>query len=213
MTHLSVVVPIFNEEDNIIDLYFNIIGAMKDKLNDYEIVFVDDGSRDQSARLLNEIAQGNSLVKVIHLEQRYGMTAAIWAGIQHSEGELIALMDAGLQADPRDIFSLMPFIDKIDFVNGRWKDSKESWVNKTAYQTGNRIRTWISGDKFHDATCPLKLFKREVAESMYFFKGMHRFLPTLARMSGYSVIEVSVTHQKRKYGSPRIGLFYKIGGG
>lgn len=213
MKCLSVIVPIYNEENNIYDLYLNITDAMKDRIESFEMVMVNDGSRDGSTRLLNEIAQCDPKVKIVHLERHYGLTAAIWAGIRHSEGKLIALVDGGLQTDPRDIFRLMPFINKIDFVNGRWTDSKEPWVNKLAYRSGILVRNWMSGDNLQDPTCPLKLFKREVAENLYFFEGMHRFLPTLARMHGYSVIEVSVTHRKRRQGGPRQRIIAELCGG
>lgn len=132
MTHLSVVVPIFNEEENIYDLYLSITEALRGRIEHYEIVLVNDGSRDRSAVLLNEIAQMDQAVKVIHFEKNYGQTAAIWAGMKNSQGELIALMDAALQTDPRNIFRLMPFIKKRDFVNGKWADHKDTWFKKVS---------------------------------------------------------------------------------
>ncbi|MEK4881386.1 MULTISPECIES: glycosyltransferase family 2 protein [Paenibacillus] len=213
MTHLSVVVPIYNEEENIYDLYLSITEAIRGRIEHYEIVLVNDGSRDRSAALLNEIAQMDQVVKVIHFEKNYGQTAAIWAGIKNSQGELIALMDAALQTDPRNIFRLMPFIKKRDFVNGKWADHKDTWLKKISSGFAKKIRNWIIGDSIYDIGCPMKLFKREVADSFYLYNGMHRFLPTVAKMNGFSVIEVTVTHQARKHGTSKYGEINRGGMG
>ena len=206
MTRLSIVVPVYNEEENIYDLYLSIIEAMKGKIENYEIVLVNDGSKDRSPMLLNEIAQMDSNVKVIHFKKNYGQTAAISAGLKNSKGDLIALLDADLQTNPRDIFRLMPFIEKIDFVNGRRLVLKDTKLKKISSFIGNRIRNWITGEAIDDAGCPLKLFTREVADSFHLYNGMHRFLPTLAKMNGFSVIEVTVTHQKRRHGISKYGI-------
>ncbi|WP_019912627.1 glycosyltransferase family 2 protein [Paenibacillus sp. HW567] len=207
MTRLSVVAPVYNEEGNIYELYLSITDALKGKMESYEIVLVNDGSRDRSAVLLNEIAQIDQAVKVIHFEKNYGQTAAIWAGIKNSTGELIALMDAGLQTDPKDIFRLLPFIERIDFVNGKRTNRQENMLKKIFSRTGNGIRNWITRDSIYDTGCPMKLFTREVADSFYLYNGMHRFLPTMAKMNGFSVVEVSVTHQERKHGVSKYGVW------
>lgn len=213
MVRLSVIVTIYNERRNINDLYLDIIEAMRGQLEDYEIVFVNDGSRDGSSEQLNEIAQYDPRVKIIHLARSYGTAAATWAGIRYSDGDLIALLDAGLQTDPRDIFRLMPFIERMDCVNGRWNDISESWIQRLSYQTGNYIRRWITRGKLQDSACPLKLFRREVADSLYLFKGMHRFISTMAQMNGFSVIEASVSYRKRRSGGPRPHVLKSIFGG
>ncbi|WP_058303230.1 glycosyltransferase family 2 protein [Gorillibacterium timonense] len=206
MTRLSVVVPVYNEEGNIYDLFISITAALKGKVESYEIILVNDGSRDRSAVLLNEIALMDKAIKVIHFERNCGQTAAIWAGMKASTGELIALMDADLQTDPKDIFRLMPFIERVDFVNGKRTDRKDTLLKKISSRIGNGIRNWITGDSIYDTGCPMKLFKRKVADSFYLYNGMHRFLPTLAKMNGFSVIEVSVTHQERKHGISKYGV-------
>ncbi|OKP97715.1 glycosyltransferase family 2 protein [Paenibacillus sp. P46E] len=206
MICLSVVAPVYNEEGNIYDLYLSITDALKGRIESYEIILVNDGSRDQSAVLLDEIARIDEAVKVIHFERNYGQTAAIWAGMKNSTGELIALMDADLQTDPKDIFRLMPFIEKIDFVNGKRRDRKDAILKKISSRIGYGIRNFITGDSIYDTDCPMKLFKREVADSLHLYKGMHRFLPIMAKMNGFSVIEVSVTHQERKHGVSNYGV-------
>lgn len=119
MINLSVIVPIYNKEEQIIELYRSITAAVKDKAGSYEIVMVDDGSRDRSAAILDELATGDKAVKVIHFERHCGETAAVSTGLKQSGGGLIVLMEGGQQGDPRDIVLLMPFINKVDFVNGR----------------------------------------------------------------------------------------------
>lgn len=198
MTRVSVVVPIHNAEANLFDLYFGIKEAMRAEAADYEMILVNDGSKDGGARILDELSRSDKTVKAVHFDRHYGQAAAIRAGIKQSSGELIALMDAGLQTDPKELFRLMPFIPKVDFINGKWTSRKGNWLNRLSWRTGNRIRNWITGEHFCDTACPMKLFKREVAESFYYFNGMPRFLPTLARMNGFSVIEVSVTHTEAK---------------
>lgn len=124
MVRLSVVVPVYNEEGNIRELHQSITDAVQEKMDSYEIVLVDDGSKDRTALILDEIARSDKSVKVIHFEKHCGQTAAVWAGIRQSRGELVALMDADLQSDPRDIFRLMPFIGRVDFVNGKRENRK-----------------------------------------------------------------------------------------
>ncbi|WP_379161444.1 glycosyltransferase family 2 protein [Paenibacillus sp. sgz5001063] len=200
MIRLSVVIPVYNEEGNIYDLYLSITDALKGTIESYEILLVNDGSKDRSSILLNEIALMDPVVRVIHFKKSYGQTAAISAGLKSSKGELIALMDADLQTDPRDIFRLMPFIGKVDFINGRRMERKENRLKIMPMRLGNGIRNWITGEELYDTGCPMKLFTREVADSFHLYNGMHYFLPTLAKMNGFSVVEVTVTHQKRKHG-------------
>lgn len=208
MIKLSVIAPMYNDEENIRELHRSITDAIRDRVESYEIILVNDGSKDRSASILNDIASSDQFVKVIHFEKNCGLTAAIWAGIRKSEGELIALIDADLQTDPRDIFRLMPFIEKVDFVNGKRADRKDAWFKKVSSRIGNSIQNWMTGDTIYDTGCPLKLMKREVAESFYLYNGMHHFLPTLAKMNGFSVIEVSVTHRdSNKHGGSKYGVY------
>jgi len=203
---LSVIAPVYNEEDNIIALYHSITEAVEKKVESYEIILVNDGSRDRSAKILNELAGSDQAVKVVHFEKNCGQTAAIWAGMKKSVGELIAIIDADLQTDPRDIFKLMPYIKKFDFVNGKRIDRKDTLLKKVSSKVGNAVRNWLTGDKIYDTGCPMKLMKREVADSYYLYNGMHRFLPTLAKMNGFRVIEIAVSHRERKFGVSKYGV-------
>jgi len=207
MVRLSIVAPIYNEEENIRLLHEAITNAVRGRVESYEIVLVNDGSRDRSASLLNELAKEDPAVKAIHFESNCGQTAAIYAGLKQSSGELIALIDADLQTDPRDIFKLMPYIPQMDFVNGKRVRRQDTLVKKVSSRVGNGIRNWLTGDSIYDTGCPMKLMKREVAESYYLYEGMHRFLPTLAKINGFKVIEVAVSHHERQYGVSKYGVF------
>lgn len=206
MIKLSIVAPIYNEEENIQALHQAITEAVRGKVDSYEIVLVNDGSQDRSERLLNELAAADPAVQAIHFQQNRGQTAAIYAGLKQSRGELVALIDADLQTDPRDIFTLMPFIDKVDFVNGKRVDRRDTLVKKVSSRVGNGIRNWLTGDEIYDTGCPMKLMKREVADSYYLYEGMHRFLPTMAKMNGFKVMEVAVSHRERQFGVSKYGV-------
>ncbi|MBO7745046.1 glycosyltransferase family 2 protein [Paenibacillus sp. MWE-103] len=206
MVKLSIVAPIYNEEENILLLHEAITNAVRHKIESYEIVLVNDGSKDRSASILNELAERDPAVKVIHFVKNCGQTAAIYAGMKGASGELIALIDADLQTDPRDIFKLMPYIPKMDFVNGKRVRRKDTLVKKVSSRIGNGVRNWLTGDTIYDTGCPMKLMKREVAESYYLYEGMHRFLPTLAKINGFQVIEIAVSHQERQHGVSKYGV-------
>lgn len=206
MVKLSVVSPIYNEEGNIRELHQSITDAVKGKVDSYEIVLVDDGSKDKSAMILDELARSDKAVKVIHFEKHSGQTAAVWAGMRQSGGEWVALIDGDLQSDPRDIFRLMPFIGRVDFVNGKRDSHQAPLLKRISAQIGNRARNRLTGEKIHDSASPLKLMRREVADSFHLYNGMHRCLPTLAKMNGFTVVEVTVTHRKRRHGKSKYGV-------
>lgn len=206
MIELSVVVPIYNEEENIRLLYETIINSMRGQLEHFEIILVNDGSTDGSFQILENIARQDTRVHIIHFEKNYGQTTAIFAGMKKAAGKYIALMDADLQTNPVDIFTLYPYLDEYDFINGRRKIRQDSFVKKISSKIGNSIRNFITNDSIQDTGCPMKLFKSELTNSLFLFEGMHRFLPTLAKMNGYSVIEIPVSHTKRKFGTSKYGI-------
>lgn len=206
MIELSIIAPIYNEAENIENLYNAITNVMNQNLN-YEIILVNDGSTDNSTALLDRISYNNPLVHVIHFKKNRGQTAALWAGMKAAKGELLAIIDADLQTDPKDIFTLLPYMKDYDFANGKRTSRQDTFIKKVSSKVGNGVRNFITDDSIEDTGCPMKLLKREVADSYYLFEGMHRFLPTLAKMNGYRVIEVSVTHRERKFGASKYGIF------
>lgn len=207
MIEISIIAPIYNEEENIQLLYDTIINSLNGYTQQYEIILVNDGSIDNSTFILNQIAQLDTKVQVIHFEKNYGQTSAIWAGMKKATGEYIALIDADLQTDPNDIFHLLPYLKEYDFINGNRVNRQDTFIKRLSSIIGNRFRNFITSDTIQDTGCPMKLFKREIVHSLYLFEGMHRFLPTLAKMNGYRVIEIPVSHKERKFGNSKYGIF------
>ncbi|MBW7473892.1 glycosyltransferase family 2 protein [Paenibacillus oenotherae] len=206
MVDLSVIIPI-NKEDNLIELHRSITEAVRHKIGSYEIILVNDGSKDRTAGILSELAAVDKSVKVIQFKMSYGLTAAVWAGMRKSEGKLIALMDADSGTDPRDIFKLMPYIGKVDFVNGTRVEREGTLLRRlSSSRMGHTLLNWLTGDNRNDTGSPLKLMKREVADSYHLYNGMHRYLPTLASMNGYRVMEVVVSRRERKLGMIKLGV-------
>lgn len=203
---LSVVVPIYNEKDDLQRLYDAITAALKDRIEAYEVVLVNDGSTDGSGPELDRLAEADPRIKIVHFERNCGQTAAIFAGLKKAEGRYVALMDGDLQTYPEDIVVLMRYMDRYDFANGTRVHRQDTWLKRISSKIGNGIRNRITGDKIQDTGCPMKLFKREVAKSLYLYEGFHRFLPTLARMNGFSVVEVPVRHRERMAGTSKYGV-------
>lgn len=206
MIELSVIAPIYNEEESLGALYDAVTDALQGKIEHYEIILVNDGSVDRSGPLLDELAEQDPRVRVLHFAANCGQTAAVWAGMRSAAGRYVALIDADLQTDPNDIFTLMPYMSEYDFANGMRVTRRDSLVKKVSSRVGNGVRNWLTGDTIYDTGCPMKLFKLEVAQSFYLFNGMHRFLPTLAKMNGFKVIEVGVNHRERRYGVSKYGV-------
>ncbi len=215
MTHapqpwLSVVIPIKDERDNLRTLTRQLTTALgnmeQSRLAPFEIVYVDDGSTDGSAALLDEIRRDTRAVRVIHFDRNHGQTAAFDAGFRHAGGDLIATLDGDLQYDPADIAALLPLTRNYDLVCGRRRQRLDSAVRRLSSRLAYRIRNAVLRDGIHDTGCSLKLFRRRVIERLPLFHNMHRFFPALARMHGFSVTEVPVHHFPRIHGRSKYGI-------
>ena len=205
---ISVVAPIYNEEDNIDRLIKKLEIVLKKNFETYEILFINDGSTDKTKEILDNL--NNENVRVFHFEKNCGQTAGIAAGFEKADGNIIVTIDADLQTDPEDIMVLYSYIDEYDMINGKRVTREDGIVKKISSLVGNSMRNLITGDDIKDTGCPLKLFKKEVAKSYYLYEGMHRFLPTLAKMNGFSVIEVPVRHYDRIYGKSKYGVWNRL---
>ena len=210
MERISVIAPIFNEKENIVRLITKIEETLKKRFLSYEIILIDDGSTDGSGELLDEEANKNGHIKVAHFTKNKGQTAALDAGFKIATGDLIVTMDADLQTNPEDIYTLLPYIEKYDMVNGMRESREDGLKRKISSLVGNGVRNFVTGDNIKDTGCPLKLFKKEVVKSFYLFEGMHRFLPTLAKINGFSVIEIPVRHYDREFGTSKYGIFNRL---
>lgn len=206
--YLSVVVPVYNEYENI-PLLYDAVNKALEKLNkDWELILVNDGSKDNSLEALKEVAVKDPLhVKVIGLRRNFGQTAAIAAGVDHASGEIIVLMDADLQNDPTDIPVLLAKLDEgYDLVSGWRKDRKDPFLRSFISRIANRIICKVTGVNLHDYGCTLKAYRREVITGFRLYGEMHRFIPAFANTFGARIVEIPVKHHPRVLGKSKYGF-------
>jgi len=207
--NLSLVVPVFNEEQNL-PLLFEAVKSTMDALpHTWELVFVDDGSEDGSLQVLKRLARDHpDHVRVVVLRRNYGQTAAIVAGLDHAQGEVIILLDADLQNDPADIPLLLEKLDDgYDLVSGWRRERKDTFFTRTfPSRIANAIISYVTGVHLHDYGCTLKAYRREVLSGFRLYGEMHRFIPVFAASVGARIIEIPVNHHPRKYGKTKYGL-------
>jgi glycosyltransferase involved in cell wall biosynthesis len=207
--HLSVVIPVFNEEKSIERLYGEIAAACSGLGRPWEIIFIDDGSTDGSFALLRRLQARDGRVRIIRLRRNFGQTAAISAGFDHARGETIITLDADLQNDPSDFDLLVAKIDEgFDIVSG-WRKSR--WKNRFLARrlpslAANRLISRITGVKLHDYGCTLKAFRREVVQNIKLYGEMHRFIPAIASTIGVRIAEVPVKFRPRVHGKSKYGF-------
>ncbi|MBT3394798.1 MAG: glycosyltransferase family 2 protein [Waddliaceae bacterium] len=205
---LSIFVPIYNEEDNIPLLYKSLHDVLENLEHDYEVILVNDGSSDNSKALLDELAEKDKHIKVIHFRRNYGQTAAMMAGIDYATGDVLIPMDGDLQNDPADIPKLLAKLDEgYDVVSGWRKNRKDNGIMRIL---PSRIANWlvskISGVKLHDTGCSLKAYRRDVIKGVKLYGEMHRFIPIYATLEGAKVAEVVVNHRPRIHGVSEYGI-------
>ena len=206
---LSIVVPVYNEEKNLPELFNQVLEALKDVSYDWDITFVDDGSRDSSMQVMKEIqAEYPHRVRNVFFRRNYGQTAAISAGIDHSDGDIVVLIDADLQNDPADIPLLLEELDKgYDVVSGWRKDRQDNKITRTLpSRLANQLISSTTGVHLHDYGCTLKAYRRDVLDNINLYGEMHRFIPVYADDAGAKISEVVVHHHPRKYGKANYGL-------
>ena len=205
---LSVVIPVFNEVENI-RLLYDALQAVLPKLGrDYEIVFVDDGSNDGSDCELRALADADAQVKIVEFRSNFGQTAAMSAGIRAATGDVIVTMDADLQNDPTDIPMMLAKIDEgYDLVHGWRKNRKDAFLHRRVPSIlANRLISWVTWFPIHDLGCTLKAIRREVAQEIPLYGEMHRFIPILAHWRGARCVEVVTKHHPRRFGTSKYGM-------
>ena len=205
---LSIIVPIFNEENNIPILYENLISALEEIGIPFEIILVNDGSSDNSEQILCKISAIDVRVKIINFRRNFGQTAAMMAGIDHASGDIIIPMDGDLQNDPMDITKLLAKLDEgYDVVSGWRKDRKDHSLKRNFPSlVANFLISKISGVHLHDYGCSLKAYRKSVLKSVKLYGEMHRFIPIYASWEGGKVTEVPVRHHPRVHGNSKYGL-------
>lgn len=207
LPELSLVIPLFNEEENLPDLAREIRATLEPSGISYEVLFVDDGSTDRSAAVLLELAAADPRLRVLRHRRNAGQSAGLATGFAHARGRLVATLDADLQNDPADIPRLLAELERgFDAVSGVRVERHDSWVRKVSSRIANAVRNWATDERITDVGCSLKVYRREFLEHLPMFTGMHRFLPTLVRWNGARVGELPVRHRPRLHGVAKYGI-------
>jgi len=206
---LSVIIPIYDEQDSIELLHEQLHTELESLGRRYEIIFVDDGSRDESAQRLRSLAETDNRVVVVQFRRNFGQTAALQAGIDVSRGALLVFMDGDLQNDPKDIGRLLEKLDEgFDVVSGWRKDRHDAMLSrKLPSWMANRLISWVTGVPLNDYGCTLKAYRRETLADVRLYGEMHRFIPAYASWTGATIAEIPVAHHARRFGRSKYGLW------
>jgi glycosyltransferase involved in cell wall biosynthesis len=209
---ISLVIPLFNEEESLNPLSHEIRKALKPLNISYEVLFIDDGSTDNSLNAIKDICRQDRRFKYISFRKNYGKSAALQVGFSHVDGDLVVTMDADLQDDPAEIPNLIKKLDEgYDLVSGWKKKRYDPFIKKISSRFFNFVTQIFSGIKIHDFNCGLKVYRKEVTNDLKVYGELHRYLPVLAHWQGFKVGEVAVVHHPRRYGTTKFGTsrFFK----
>jgi glycosyltransferase involved in cell wall biosynthesis len=207
-TAVSIVIPVYNEEDSILPLYQSVCRACDLMSEPYEVIFVDDGSRDKTFDILKRIHEHDARLKVLSLRKNSGQTAAMAAGFEYAAGSLIVSMDGDLQNDPVDIPRLVSKVrEGFDVVCG-WRKSRQDklWTRRLPSVMANWIIGRVTGVRVHDNGCSLKAYRASVIKTVALYGEMHRFIPAMATLTGARITEIVVNHHPRRYGKSKYGI-------
>ena len=207
MVKISAIIPIFNEEGNIRILFNELKGELSKITKNYEIIFVDDGSKDKSPFILENLAKEEKSLRVITFNKNFGQTAALDAGFKAAKGEIVIPMDGDLQNDPQDIPRLIKKLEEgYDVVSG-WRFNRRDSLSKKFMSKGaDFLRKVLFKDSIHDSGCTLKAYRKKCLEGLNLYGEMHRFIPALLAMKGYKITELKVRHRQRKYGKTKYNI-------
>lgn len=200
MYKISFVIPVYNEEDNLRPLYDEIKAVSRQLHCEWEVLFVDDGSSDDSLGVIRELAAAVPEVRYLSFHRNLGQSAALWAGFQHAAGDVIVTLDADLQNDPADVPGMLRHYGEYQMITG-WRFNRNDTLSKRiGSRIGNAVRNRLTWENIHDTGCSLKIMDAAMAKRIKMFKGLHRFLPTLMRLEGARVLEIKVNHRQRHAG-------------
>jgi dolichol-phosphate mannosyltransferase len=212
MIDLSVVIPVYNEEESLPVLWPELRSVLDEAGLDFEIVFVDDGSHDRSAEIIRGLRESDPRVRLVRLKANAGETAATDAGFHAARGRVIVTMDADLQNDPQDIPDLLRHLDQWDAVTG-WRVNRgdgDLLVRRLSSRIANGVRNWLSDEVIRDSGCTFRAFRRECLRGLVLYRGFHRFVPTLLKTRGYRVLEVPVRNRPRRFGQSKYGVLNRV---
>jgi dolichol-phosphate mannosyltransferase len=207
MFEYSFVIPVYNEQENLLTLNDEIVKAIRKIGLPCEVIWIDDGSSDGSLDIIKQLAAQYLNYRFISFEKNCGQSAALAAGLSAVKGKYVITLDSDLQNNPMDILNMIPYLEKYDMVTGWRKDRHDTGWKKFSSKFANSIRNRLSRETIKDTGCSLKIMKTEYVKMIKMYKGMHRFLPTLMKMQGASVIEVPVTHRPRTKGVSKYGTW------
>ena len=205
---LSVVIPCYNEQDNIAALLSRLESALAQFHNRFEVLIIDDGSTDSTPSLLTDALTKYAWLRVLRFKENSGQSAAFEAGFAAAAGEFIATIDADLQNDPEEIPRLLPLLDQhnVDMITGWRKDRHDTPFRKWQSRQANRIRNWVTQECVQDSASSLKIYRAHAIKGMKLFRNAHRYFPTLVKMRGYTVLEPPVKPSPRHAGAPKYGF-------
>lgn len=203
---ISIIIPVYNEEENLIPLTQGLFEIMYGLGQEFEVIFIDDGSTDKSLATMRDLQKNHPQIRIIKLEHNCGQTAAFDCGFRVTKGDIIVTMDADLQNDPQDIPKLIETLKDCDMVYGWRKQRQDPFLKLAASKIANYVRNKLTGEDIKDVGCSLKAYKRQCLNKLKLYNGMHRFLPTLVKLEGFKVKEVEVSHHPRKYGTSKYNI-------
>lgn len=203
----SIVIPIYNEEDNILPLIDEIEAAMLPYNGTWELIYVDDGSSDKSQTILKKLSHTKPHIRTLCLKKNYGQSSALFAGIRSAKGKWVISLDGDGQNDPADITRLIQAIDDYDLVTGIRKKRKDTLYKKLISKLAYQMRKVVLSDQTQDSGCSLKMMRKSCIDQIIPFRGMHRFLPALFQIHGFKTYELAVNHRERMRGKSKYHLF------
>ncbi len=203
---ISLVIPVYNEEENLPVLAAEIRAALEPVGRPYEVILVDDGSTDATPEVMRRLAREDPRVRILRQRRNSGQSAALDAGFRHARGGTVVTLDADLQNDPADIPRLLDRMEGFDVVSGVRARRQDDWVRRVSSKIANRVRNRVTHESVTDVGCTLRAMRTEFVQRIPVFNGMHRFLPTLLRMEGARVTEVPVNHRPRLHGQPKYNI-------
>jgi glycosyltransferase involved in cell wall biosynthesis len=207
---VTIVAPVYNERENLKPLVDEILAVLRPAGVSFEILLVDDGSRDGSFEEIDRLAQEHREVRGIHFEANCGQTAAFDAGFKNALGAVVVTIDADLQNDPRDIPALLAALDGHDAAIGFRAERRDNTVRRYSSKIANAVRNRVSGDDVIDTGCSLKAFRTDALHQIKLWNGMHRFLPTLVKLEGGTVVQIPVNHRPRLLGTSKYGVWNRL---
>jgi len=210
---ISIIVPVFDEQDNILPLAREIAKALDKELRAFELVFVDDASRDDTWNKIREACRLDPRVRGLRHTRNSGQSAALWTGIKSTKGAIVATLDGDLQNDPADLPRLFAELKNVDFVSGMRLNRRDNWLRRVSSGIARRARRTVLGADFRDTGCGLRAFKRAALDGVFPFHGWHRFLPILVQGGGATTKEVPVNHRPRVAGVSKYGVWDRFGRG